>query len=165
SPRSKTLPSEYPCPLRGSRFNALEIFSGKAADSRSRLLRVKYPWVLSAQNGSIRPQLRAGPAYNKPQGASLAIRFEVSSARSGLRPNGFCSRPGQSDWASSALPFLRVHIVGVRQLVAARPWWLAARVHFGGSSPHYVPVLANRAGSKTHFALRARWAKFYRLKC
>src|SRR5690606_20289256 len=136
SPRSKTLPSEYPCPLRGSRFNALEIFSGKAADSRSRLLPVKYPWVPSAQNGSIRPQLRAGPAYNKPQGASLAIRFEGSSARSGLRPNGPSNRPGQSEWATSAPTFLRVHIVGLRQLVSARPWCVAARVHFGGSSPH-----------------------------
>src|SRR5690606_22907321 len=49
--------------------------------------------------------------------------------------------------------------VGLRQLVSARPWWLAARAHFGGSSPHFVRVLANRAGSKTHFALRARYVQ------
>src|SRR5690606_24157058 len=118
-----------------------------------------------APYGGIRSRLRARPAYNNPQGAALAIRFTVSFTRLGLRPNGFWSRPGQSDWASTALTFFGVHTRGLRQLVSARPWWLAARVHSGGSRPHYVHVLAIPAGSKTHFALRARCTTCRVLKC
>ena len=59
----------------------------------------------------------------------------VSTRAPGLRPHGFWSRPGPSDWVSPALTFSEVFHHGLRQLVSTRPLGLAAGVHYGGLKP------------------------------
>jgi len=76
-------------------------------------------------------KLRGKPAYNKVPGCSAAL----SSATPGLRPHGFWSRPGPSDWVSPALTFPVNFHSGLRQFVSTRPLGLAAGVHSGGLHP------------------------------
>ena len=59
----------------------------------------------------------------------------VSTRAPGLRPHGFWSRPGPSDWVSPALTFAEVFHRGLRQFVSTRPLGLAAGVRSGGHKP------------------------------
>ncbi len=49
-----------------------------------------------------------------------------------LRPHGFWSRPGPSDWVSPALTYSGVFYCRLRQLVSTRPLGLVAGVRYGG---------------------------------
>ena len=76
-------------------------------------------------------KLRGKPAYNKDPGCSTAL----SSAAPGFHPHVFWSRPGPSDWVSSALTFPEVCHRGLRQFVSTRPLGLAVGVRYGGLRP------------------------------
>ena len=60
----------------------------------------------------------------------------------------------------SALTNHPVLNLGLRQLVSTPFSGQAAGARSGVGTPHCARVLANRAGSKTHFTLGARWAKW-----
>ena len=73
----------------------------------------------------------------------------------GLCPNGFSRGRGSSGWDSSGANFARL-----RPLALIPPSLHTARAYSGGHCPHSVCVLVFRVASKTHFTLRARWAKW-----
>lgn len=77
----------------------------------------------------------------------------LSSAASGLRPNWFWVWPGKSNRVSAALTFSDVYLCWLRQFASTHSLLLAAGGNSGGRKPHFIPILANRARPKTHFAL------------
>jgi hypothetical protein len=94
-----------------------------------------------------------------PTIAQHAAGRGARKARLGLRPNGFWGMPGHSDWDSAALTFADIFLFLSTSACLNPSSWLAAGDHSGGHMPHFIRVLANRASSKTHFALRARFIK------